>query len=133
MRKSPSCNPTRPELASDSPARGELYIADLDPHVGHEQGGRQPFLVLSIPQMNRAQLGLAIGLPVTTTLHGTKLHVRIEPGDTGLSRVSYAMPEMARSISTERFGRLLGRVPTETAETAAGHTAFLLGLGRTKF
>jgi hypothetical protein len=42
------------------------------------------------------------------------------------------MPEMVRSVSTERFGRLLGRVPTETLETATAHTGFLLGLGKTK-
>lgn len=120
-------------MASPPPKRGELYIADLDPYLGHEQGGRRPFLVLSISSMNRAPLDLAIGLPITTTPYGSKLHVRIEPGETGLSRVSYAMPEMARSVSTERFASLIGRAPTEVVDLAAGHTGFLLGLGRTKF
>jgi mRNA interferase MazF len=119
-------------VASAPPARGELYYADLDPFVGHEQGGRRPFLVLSIDSMNRAAAGMAIGLPLTTTYHGNKLHVRIEPGQSRLPRVSYAMPEMVRSVSTERFGRRLGQVSTETLETAAAHAGFLLGLGRTK-
>jgi len=83
--------------------------------------------------MNRSPTELAVGLPVTTSYGAAKLHVRIEPAESGLSRVSYAMPEMVRSISTERFGGRLGRVPTETLETAAAHTGFLLGLGRTKF
>jgi mRNA interferase MazF len=117
----------------DPPKRGELYLADLDPIAGHEQGGRRPFLILSIGAMNRAQLSMVIGLPVTTNPRDRKLRVRIEPGESGLSRVSYAMPEMIRSLSTERFGGRLGRVPTETLETAAAHTGFLLGLGRTKF
>jgi mRNA interferase MazF len=120
-------------LASPPPKRGELFIADLDPYVGHEQGGRRPFLILSISPMNRAPLELAIGLPITTTPYGGRLQVRIEPGETGLSRVSYAMPEMVRSISTERFGGRIGRAPTEAVELAAAHTGFLLGLGRTKF
>jgi mRNA interferase MazF len=124
----------RTELLVDPPKRGEIYRADLDPVVGHEQGGRRPLLVLSISGMNRAPVDLVLGIPLTTTFHASKLHVRIEPdSESGLTRVSYAMPEMARSVSTERFGRRLGRVPIETVETAAAHTGLLLGLGRTKF
>ena len=132
MRKSPSSNPTRPEVASVPPKRGELYRADLDPIVGHEQGGSRPFLILSVSSMNQAPFEMAIGVPLTTTYHGSKLHVRIDPGSSGLSRVSYAMPEMVRSVSTKRFGDRLGRVPTGTLETAAIHAGVLLGLGRTK-
>ncbi|HEY1854097.1 MAG TPA: type II toxin-antitoxin system PemK/MazF family toxin [Solirubrobacterales bacterium] len=124
---------TKPELPLDPPKRGELYFADLDPVAGHEQGGRRPFLVLSILAMNRSPLDMAIGLPVTTNPRDRALRIRIEPSQSGLSRVSYAMPEMIRSISTERFGGLLGRVPSETLESAAARAGFLLGLGRTKF
>jgi mRNA interferase MazF len=120
-------------LPLDPPKRGELYFADLDPVAGHEQGGRRPFLVLSILAMNRSPLDMAIGLPVTTNPRDRALRIRIEPSQSGLSRVSYAMPEMIRSISTERFGGLLGRVPSETLESAAARAGFLLGLGRTKF
>jgi mRNA interferase MazF len=118
----------------DSPKRGELYMADPGPTVGREQSGRRPHLVLSVGRMNRSPLGLVIVLPLTTTDTSSLLHVRIEPRpETGLDRASYAMPEMVRSVSTERFGHLLGRVPVETLETATAHTGFLLGLGRTKF
>lgn len=122
----------RPERR-EPPKRGELYLADLDPIVGHEQGGQRPFLVISILAVNKSPVGLAIGLPVTTNPRDRTLRVRIDPTHSGLSRVSYAMPEMVRSVSTERFGARLGRVPSETLETAAAHTGFLLGLGRTKF
>ena len=118
----------------DLPKRGELYMADPGLTVGHEQRGRRPHLVLSIGRMTRSPLGLAIALPLTSTDASSLLHVRIEPRpETGLDRVCYAMPEMVRSVSTERFGRFLGRVPSETLETAATHTGILLGLGRTKF
>jgi hypothetical protein len=36
-------------------------------------------------------------------------------------------------LSMERYGGLLGRIPAKTLETAAAHTGFILGLGRTKF
>jgi mRNA interferase MazF len=116
-----------------SPRRGDVFLADLDPIVGSEQSGRRPFLVLSIRPVNKAPAGLAIGLPMTTTDPSSKLHVRIEPVESGLSRVSYAMPEMVRSVSTLRFHGQVGRIPTGTVETASARTGFLLGLGRTRF
>ncbi len=117
----------------DPPKRGDLYWADLDPVVGPEQAGKRPFLVLSVQAMNRAPAQMVIGVPLTTTDWPSRLHVRIEPGQSGLPRVSYAMPEMVRSISTLRFQRRVGRLPTETVETAAAHAAVLLGLGETRF
>lgn len=115
------------------PRRGDVFLADLDPVVGSEQSGRRPFLVLSIGQMNRASAGLAIGLPLTTTDWLNKLHVRIDPAESGLSRISYAMPEMVRSVSLLRFRGQVGRIPIETVETASARAGFLLGLGRTRF
>lgn len=117
----------------EPPRRGEIFLADLDPVVGHEQSGRRPFMVLSLQHMNRAPAGLVIGVPLTSTEWPSKLHVRIEPGESGLSRVSYAMPEMVRSISTERFGRYLGRADRKPFELASARAGFLIGLGRTKF
>lgn len=117
----------------ESPKRGEVYLADLGPPIGQEQHGRRPFLVLSISRMNRAPAELVIGLPLTTTDWNSNLHVRIEPGPSGLPRVSYAMPEMIRSVSILRFGRRMGRVPLETVEVAAAHTGFLTGLGKIRF
>ena len=32
--------------------RGDIYWADLDPAVGHEQAGRRPVLILSRPAFN---------------------------------------------------------------------------------
>ncbi len=118
---------------SAPPRRGDVFLADLDPIVGSEQSGRRPFLVLSIRQMNAAPAGIAIGLPLTTTDRSSTLHVRIEPAESGLSRISYAMPEMVRSVSTLRFRCQVGRVPIEIVEAASGRTGFLVGLGRTRF
>lgn len=117
----------------EPPKRGELYVVDLEPIVGHEQAGRRPFLVLSILEMNRADMALTIGLPMTTTPTGSALHVRIEPAESGLDRVSYAMPEMIRSVSIERFGTRLGRAPIEKVESAANLAGFLIGLGQAKY
>jgi mRNA interferase MazF len=115
------------------PERGEIYLLDPGPTVGGEQSGRRPYLVASIDPMNRAPAELVIVMPLTTGLRENPLHVRIEPGDSGLPRVSYAMPEMTKMVSSLRLGRFLGRVSQGTANRAARNAGFLLGLGRTKF
>jgi mRNA interferase MazF len=117
----------------EAPHRGEIFLADLDPVAGREQRGRRPFMVLSLLRMNQAPAALVIGVPLTTTESPSKLHVRIEPGESGLPRVSYAMPEMVRSISTERFGRHFGRADRNAFELASSRAGFLIGLGRKKF
>jgi len=112
--------------------RGEVYLADPDPVVGHEQGGRRPHLVISVNQMNRSAAGLLIGVPLTTTDRGSRLHVRLEPPEGGLNRVSFAMPEMARSVSTARLVRKLGYASPDTVESVAKHLGILIGLGRAR-
>jgi mRNA interferase MazF len=116
----------------DAPRRGELFYADLDPAVGHEQSGQRPFLILSVGQLNESDWEIVIGVPLTTTDRGSQMHVRIEPMESGLPRVSYAMPEMVRTISIQRLGRRAGEVPLEIADLAARRTGVLLGLGRTR-
>jgi mRNA interferase MazF len=120
-------------MSRPAPSRGELYFVDLDPVVGREQAGERPFLVLSRNEMNRARLQMVIGLPLTTRERQNPLHVRIAPGTTGLSEVSYAMPEMLRATSTARFRRRVGRVSQETLEEAARNAGFLIGLGELRY
>ena len=112
--------------------RGEGYLADPDPVMGHEQGGRRPHLVISVDAMNRAPVGLLIGVPLTTTDWGSKLHVRLEPPEGGLNRVSFAMPEMARSVSTARLLRRIGYASPHTVESVAKHVDLLIGLARAR-
>jgi mRNA interferase MazF len=127
-----SC-PTKTTTVTREPERGEIYYAALGTGVGSEQEGRRPILVLSIDQMNRAPAELILAVPLTTTYRGIHLHVRVEPGESGLPRVSYAMPEMIRHISSGRLDRRLGRAEVEIVEAVARHAGILIGLGRTKF
>jgi mRNA interferase MazF len=112
--------------------RGDVYVGDPDPVVGHEQGGRRPFLVVSIGQMNRSPASMAIAVPLTTTDRRNKLHVRVEPPEGGLERVSFAMPEMVRSVSALRLQRRLGRASMDTVESVANRIGLLVGLGRAR-
>lgn len=114
------------------PARGEVYLVDLDPVEGSEQSGIRPWLVLSIEAMNRSAAEMTIGVPLTTTQRGNAMDVRLDPPEGGLTRVSYAMPEMVRSVSTGRLHRRLGRAAGEKADAVAKRSGLLIGLGRTR-
>jgi mRNA interferase MazF len=107
-------------------------MLDGGPYIGSEQGGRRPYLVASIGEMNRARVELAIVMPLTTTPWPNPLHVRLDPEECGLPRVSYAMPEMTKSLSLQRFGPLLGAAPAATVDRASRNAGFLIGLGRRK-
>jgi mRNA interferase MazF len=107
-------------------------MVDLDPVVGHEQGGRRPFLLVSIDPMNRSAAQMAIGIPLTTTDRSNELHVRLDPPEGGLTRISFAMPEMARSISLRRLRRKLGHASPDTVEAIAKRVGLLIGLGRSR-
>jgi mRNA interferase MazF len=120
-------------MPGNQPKRGELYEVDPGPVLGSEQAGRRPYLIASIEPMNRAPAGLAIVLPLTTSDWSNPLHVRVEPAESGLSKVSYVMPEMARTFSTLRLGLPIGRVPLDTVDAAASHTSFLLGFGDLRY
>lgn len=121
-------------MTSDRPKvrRGEIYLADPDPVVGHEQGGRRPFLLISVNQMNRSRARIAIGVPLTTTDRGNGLHIRLDPPEGGLARTSFAMPEMVRSMSIDRLERRLGHAPSDTVDAVSKHVGVLVGLGRSR-
>jgi mRNA interferase MazF len=119
-------------MALNIPARSEIYWAALDPVVGRKQAGRRPFLILSVEGFNHTEWQIVIGVPLTTTDWANPSHIRIEPVESGLRRVSYAMPEMVRSISIQRLQRRAGRAPVEAVDLAAKRVAVFTGLGRTR-
>ena len=110
------------------PAKGEVWIAQLDPVRGHEQGGQRPVLVLSTDRFNRGPSGLVVVAPFTRTERRVPLHLRVEPPEGGLKDVSYLMCEDIRSISVERLVSRWGEVSPETMLEAAARLRYLLVL-----
>ncbi|MFQ5652369.1 MAG: type II toxin-antitoxin system PemK/MazF family toxin [bacterium] len=83
------------------PARGDIWLADLNPTRGHEQAGRRPVLVISEDMFNRGPAGLIIILPVTSTHRGIPSHVPVTPPEGGLRTASVILCEAVRSIAKE--------------------------------
>ena len=112
------------------PCRGDIWLADLEPVAGHEQGGRRPCLIVPDDAFNHGPAGLVVVLPVTSRNRGIPLHVALTPPEGGLKMASVVMPEMVRSISVTRLGKRLGKVTPDTLELVAERLEVLLCLGQ---
>lgn len=97
-----------------APARGEVWLADLNPVVGHEEAGRRPVVVVSVDAFNEGPADLVIAVPLTTRLRPVPSHVRIDPPEGGLRQPSAALCEAARSMAKGRLGSRWGRVEPAT-------------------
>lgn len=99
--------------------RGEVRLADLDPVRGNEANKRRPVILVSNDRANLAAARLGRG--VVTVVPVTSNTERIYPfqtflpaSTTGLRQDSKAQAEQVRSLSVERLGDVLGRIPPET-------------------
>lgn len=91
-------------------SRGEIHLADLDDHIGHEQGLRRPVVIISAEPWLESNPPVVVVLPITRTYRARSTHVEIEPGTSGLRATSYAKCEDIRAISPLRLERKFGRV-----------------------
>ena|SRR2546423_2561425 len=96
---------------------GDIWLAHLDPTVGHEQGGRRPVVVVSSDELHSLPINMIVVVPLTGTDRGLITQPRIASTGSGLKRDSYARPEDIRAVDADRLLRRLGTVSaTELAE-----------------
>lgn len=110
------------------PARGEIWLVDLNPTRGHEQSGKRPALVISVDLFNSGPAELVVVLPITTRDKKIPLHVRINPPEGGVKETSFIKCEDIRSVSTERLLARLGEVSQDTLSEVEDRVKILLGL-----
>jgi mRNA interferase MazF len=108
--------------------RGEIYDVDLGHPVGHEPASRRPALVVSSDALNNSRGGLVIVVPIGSASYGLRSHVELEPGRSGLDRLSYARCDQVRAISTRRMARRRGTTALDELEVIDQALHFLLDL-----
>lgn len=112
-----------------SPNRGEIWLADLDPTLGHEQAGRRPVLVISTNTFNHGPAKLLFVLPLTRTNRGIPIHVAIRPPEGGVSAPSYILCDGLRSIDKDRLvSQAWGRVSAATMKRVEANLRLLMEL-----
>jgi len=111
-----------------APARGDIWLADLNPVRGHEQAGRRPVLVVSVDPFNQSRADLVVVIPITTTLRNIPFHVHVQPPEGGLTNASALLCEAVRSISKDRLITRWGSVLPATMATVEDRLRVLMGL-----
>ena len=96
--------------------RAEVRLADLDPARGSEADKRRPAVVVSNDRANEtaARLGKGVVSVVPITSNVTRVfafQVLLPAELTGLRVDSKAQCEQVRSVSVQRLGPILGRLP----------------------
>ena len=93
--------------------KGDIYLVNLDPIIGHEQGGKKrPALILSNEDFNKCGLGMVCIVPCTTKFKGISTQVEVQ-----LKEKSYLKCEDTRFISQKRLVRKLDQsVDQETLD-----------------
>jgi mRNA interferase MazF len=90
--------------------RGEIRWADLNPVRGHEQSGRRPVLILSHDIFN-ARSGTVIAVALTSQLQKAGFPLTLELKVKELRKPTWAKISQIRTLSVERIGKRLGRIP----------------------
>jgi mRNA interferase MazF len=101
--------------------RGEIRLVDLDPARGNEANKLRPAIVVSNDRANaaaaRSQRGVVTVVPVTSNVSRVFPFQVLVPGvSSGLRVDSKARAEQVRSVSVDRLGKVLGRVPADVME-----------------
>ena len=111
-----------------APARGDVWLVDLDPTRGREQAGKRPAVILSADALNRSLAQLVIVLPVTSKKKAIRSHVRVDPPEGAFKITSFIKCEDIRSVATERLIRRWGRVSVSTMQAVEQTVRMLLEL-----
>jgi mRNA interferase MazF len=90
--------------------RGEIYWADLDPTKGREQAGQRPVLILSQEVFNQRS-GTVIAMALTSQPQKAGFPLTLELSDPALPKKSWIKISQIRTLSTERLGKRLTRLP----------------------
>jgi mRNA interferase MazF len=96
--------------------RGEIRLVDLDPTRGSEANKRRPAVVVSNDGANavaaRLGRGVVTVVPVTSSVSVVlPFQVLLPAKECGLLHDSKAQAEQVRSVTVERVGRAVGRLP----------------------
>jgi mRNA interferase MazF len=90
--------------------RGEIRWADLNPVRGHEQSGHRPVLILSHDIFN-ARSGTVIAVALTSQHQKAGFPLTLELTVKELRKPTWAKISQIRTLSVERIGKRLGRIP----------------------
>ena len=95
--------------------RGDIMWAELNPTVGHEQGGERPVVILSHDVFNDRS-GTVIAVAVSSQEPRAGFPLTLEITSAKLPKRSWVKISQVRTLSVDRLSRRLGRLAPEELE-----------------
>ena len=112
--------------------RGDIYIANLSPVTGSEQGGIRPVLIIQNNTGNRHSPTL-IAAAITGHFKGKyqPTHVRLKGAACGLFQDSTVLLEQLRTLDRSRLSAYMGNVGADKMQEVNDALAISIGLANT--
>lgn len=92
-----------------TPRRGDVWMIDLDPAVGHEIQKTRPCVVVSSDHYNENNWVVLV-VPLTSKATAQYDQVLVVPPEGGLTNPSVTLPDQLTAIDRARMRRKLGRL-----------------------
>lgn len=90
--------------------QGEIWIANLEPVQGSEQGGRRPIVIISGSAMNES-LSIVIAVPLTSKIKSLPASVYIAANRANaLKSDAEALPFQVRTVTKARLEKRIGAI-----------------------
>jgi len=109
--------------------RGDVYLADLSPVKGSEQGGKRPVVIIQNDIGNKYSPTVIIAA-ITAKINKSKIPTHVEIGKTNhhLDKDSVILLEQIRTIDKNRLIEKLTYLPKEKMEEVDAALAISLNL-----
>lgn len=89
--------------------RGDIYWADLNPSIGHEQAGLRPVLILSQDIFNKYS-GTVIAVALTSQPQKAGFPLTLELSNSKLPKKSWVKISQIRTLSNKRLNKRIGKI-----------------------
>ena len=93
--------------------RGDIYLANLNPYKGSEQGGKRPVIIIQNDVGNHYSPTVIVTAVTSRFFKKRALPTHVPFDNAELERNSLALLEQIRTIDKSRLIRKIGRVPEE--------------------
>ena len=94
--------------------RGDVYLADLSPVQGSEQGGIRPVVIIQNDTGNKySPTVIAAAITSQTTKNKLPTHIEIDSKECGLKSDSVVLTEQIRTIDKSRLKEKIGHITDE--------------------
>ena len=108
----------------------EIWIADLNPHIGTEPGKTRPVLIVQTNLLNKIPHPSTIICPITTKVQkkAAILRIHLKKRMANLKEDCDVMIDQIRAIDNKRLIKKVGDLPNELINTVKENIAIIIDL-----